>query len=120
MAGVLSLGAEVSLFGDLVGTDENQATEARPNDTGQYEESSVGTRSFLIRIWKEVENQPGSYFWRGRITEVRQTQRKYVKSLDEVGLFFAGQLRELGIKLGWKWRSKLWLQELKQRLRIAK
>ena len=118
--GVLSLGVEVSPSGDLVGTDETQATETRPNDSGQGAESGVETRSFLVRIWREAEIRPGGYFWRGHVTEVRQAQRKYVKSLDEIGLFLASQLREMGIKPDWKWRSRLWLQELKQRLRITK
>jgi len=110
----------VSFSGDLVSTDESKATEARPSDTGHEAETGVETRSFLVRIWREAETRPGKYIWRGHVTEVTEAKRKYVKSLDEIGLFIAGYLPELGSKPSWRWRSKLWLQELKKRFRMAK
>jgi hypothetical protein len=103
-----------------VSPDESRCTESGTAEDYQKSRQDVETQSFLVRIWREAGTQPGEYFWRGHVTEVRHGKRKYVKNFEEIALFIANFLPQLGVQLNWRWRSKIWFQELKQRWRIAK
>jgi hypothetical protein len=67
------------------------------------------THSFIIKIWLEkTGKQARPLTWRGHITHVPGGERRYVQSLDDVGLFILPYLEQLGIRLSWCWRWKRW------------
>ena len=113
-------GAYVSFSGDHESADESQCTEHATAEEYRYSLQPVETQSFLVRIWREAGKHPGEYFWRGHVTEVRQAKRQYVKNFREIALFMARYLPQMGVQLNWRWRSELWLQDVKRRWRITK
>lgn len=73
-------------------------------------------QSFIVRVWVEecaVEGDRGT--WRGHITHVPSSKRRYLKNLDEIGDFIAPYLEEMGVKLGVRWRMRSWLKRLTRR-----
>jgi hypothetical protein len=71
------------------------------------------TQSFIVKVWVE-ERAAGAYpgLWRGHITHVSSSRRRYLKNLDEIGDFIAPYLEEMGIKLGVRWRLRRRLKRL--------
>ena len=78
------------------------------------------SQSFLVRIWREAGDAAGEYFWRGHVTRVGCDERKYVQSFEEMVRFIAGFLPAMGVRLNWRWRTRLWLQKHKWHSRTSK
>ncbi len=69
------------------------------------------TSAFILRFWREPRTLEGANpIWRGMIEHVPTGQQRYVKELDELGLFIISHLREMGIVLSWRWRLWAWWQ----------
>lgn len=65
------------------------------------------THAFILRFWLEPRTTEGvEPIWRGVIEHVPTGQRRYVKDVDELVLFFISHLREMGVVFSWRWR--LW------------
>ncbi len=70
-------------------------------------------QSFIVRVWVEERAEAaGRVVWRGYITHVPSSRRRYLKDLDEIGDFIASYLEEMGVKLGTRWRMRRWLKAL--------
>jgi hypothetical protein len=71
------------------------------------------TQSFIIRIWvEERADEGGQGVWRGHITHVPSGERRYLKTLGEIGDFIAPYLEEMGVIIGVRWRLRRWLIRL--------
>jgi hypothetical protein len=70
-------------------------------------------QSFIVRIWVEERAEDADQgIWRGHITHVSSSRRRYLKNLDEIGDFIAPYLMEMGVKLEMRWRIRRWLRRL--------
>ena len=70
-------------------------------------------QSFIVRVWVEERAEEGGRgLWRGHITHVSDSERRYLKNLDEIGDFIASYLETMGVKLGIRWRMRRWLKRL--------
>ncbi len=70
-------------------------------------------QSFIVKVWvEERAEEAGRGVWRGHITHVSSSRRRYLKNLDEIGDFIAPYLEEMGIKLGVRWRLRRRLKRL--------
>jgi hypothetical protein len=57
-------------------------------------------QSFVLKIWvEETAEEAGQVKWRGHITHVPSYSRRYVQDLDEIVLFVAPYLEQLGVRL---------------------
>jgi hypothetical protein len=65
--------------------------------------------SFVLRLWVEDATDPRGSQWRGHITHVVTHERRYVRGLDDVGLFVMPYLERMGVRFGWCWRARRWL-----------
>ena len=71
-------------------------------------------QSFIVRVWVEERAEGASRgVWHGHITHVSSGQRRYLKSLDEIGDFIASYLETMGVKLRIRWRVRRWLKRLR-------
>jgi hypothetical protein len=71
-------------------------------------------QSFIVRVWVEERAEGASRgVWRGHITHVPSGERRYLKSLDEIGDFVASYLKTMGVKPGIRWRMRRWLNRLR-------
>ncbi len=66
-------------------------------------------QSFIVRVWVEEADRG---LWRGHITHVSSSRRRYLENLDEIGDFIAPYLELMGVKLGVRWRMRHWLKRL--------
>ena len=70
-------------------------------------------QSFIVRVWVEERAEgAGRGVWRGYITHVSSSRRRYLKSLDDIGDYIALYLEAMGVKLGTSWRIRHWLRHL--------
>lgn len=72
------------------------------------------THVFIVRIWREpreIEGQAPE--WRGVVEHVPSGERRYLKDLEEICVFFVAYLEALGVKFGMCWRVKQWLHQWK-------
>ena len=69
------------------------------------------SQSFIVKVWVE-ERAEGAYqgLWRGHITHVSSSRRRYLKNLDEIGDFIAPYLEAMGVKPAMRWRMRRWLK----------
>lgn len=68
------------------------------------------SHSFIVKIWREAAARDGRpAIWRGHITHVPGGERRYVRTLDDVGAFIALYLEDIGARLGPLWRLRRWL-----------
>ena len=68
------------------------------------------TQSFIAKIWlEESVGETGRASWRGHITQVPSGNRQYIKTLDDIVLFIAPRLEEMGVEVALLWRIKRWL-----------
>jgi hypothetical protein len=73
-------------------------------------------QSFIVKVWVEERAEgEGRGTWRGHITHVLSSERRYLKNLDEIEDFIAPYLEEMGVKLGVLWHTKSWLKRLTRR-----
>jgi hypothetical protein len=77
-------------------------------------EPQIDSQSFLIRIWREAGGTAGRNFWRGHITRIGSEERKYVQSFEELAEYIGQFLPAMGVRLSWRWRTRLWLQRHKK------
>ena len=77
------------------------------------DESESAAQSFVVRVWvEERAGQTGQGVWRGHITHVPGDNRRYLKSLDEIGDYLTPYLEAMGVKPGMRWRRRRWLRRL--------
>ncbi len=70
-------------------------------------------QSFIVKVWvEERAEEAGRGVWRGHITHVPSSERRYLKNLDEIGDFIAPYLEAMGVKLGMGWRMRHLLKHL--------
>ena len=70
-------------------------------------------QSFIIRVWVEDHSQEaGKGTWRGQITHVSSSKRRYLKNLDEIGDFISPYLEEMGVRPGMRWRLRRWFKNV--------
>lgn len=70
------------------------------------------THSFIIKIWlEETVEEAGRAMWRGHITHVPDSERRYLKNLDGISAFITPYLHEMGVKLAMRWRVWQWLNK---------
>ena len=68
------------------------------------------TQSFIAKIWlEESAGETGRASWRGHITQVPSGKRQYIKNLDDIALFIAPRLEEMGARVALFWRIQRWL-----------
>ena len=71
-------------------------------------------QSFILRVWVErTAEEAGQATWRGRIVHVPSGVQAFVDDLDQVGLFVAGYLGRMGVRLTPYWRFKRWIERRK-------
>jgi len=71
------------------------------------------SQSFIVKVWVEDSTETGSHSeWRGHITHVSSSKRRYLKNLGEIQDFIIPYLEEMGAKLGMRWRLRRWLKRL--------
>ena len=71
-------------------------------------------QSFILRVWVErTTEEAGQATWRGRIVHVPSGVQALVDDLDQVGLFVAGYLGRMGVRLTPYWRFKRWIERRK-------
>ena len=57
----------------------------------------VNTHSFIVKIWlEESAEEAGRAKWRGYITHVSSGERRYLEDLNEILLFIAPYLEQMG------------------------
>jgi hypothetical protein len=72
------------------------------------------THSFIVKVWLEDSaTEAGRPRWRGHITHVPGGERCYVQDPDSISAFVARYLERMGVKLGWRWRMRVWLSGLR-------
>jgi hypothetical protein len=69
-------------------------------------------QSFIIKVWVEENAEGPAISWRGHITHVLDGQRRYVKSLEEIGDFIMPYIEDMGVKPSRGWWLRRWLQFL--------
>ena len=53
--------------------------------------------SFIVKIWlEEVDDEPGTFSYRGYTTHVPSGERRYLKRLSDVSDFIESYLEEVG------------------------
>ena len=67
------------------------------------------THSFVVRIWVEEQQGGDCVAWRGHITHVPDRVRHHFEDLSSIPLFIAPYLADMGVRLGWLWRARLWV-----------
>jgi hypothetical protein len=73
----------------------------------------TSTHSFIIKIWlEETVEQSGEAKWRGSITHVSSSERRYVESLEAITEFIAGYLEAMGVNPVQK-ATRKWLRRLR-------
>lgn len=71
-------------------------------------------QSFILRVWVERSaEEAGHTTWRGRIVHVPSGVQALVDDLDEVGIFVATYLEQMGARLTPYWRLKRWIEQRK-------
>lgn len=72
------------------------------------------THVFIVRIWCEpCEIERAVPELRGVIEHVPSGKRRYLKELEEVGLYMMPYLEAMGLKFGLSWRLRQWLRQRK-------
>jgi hypothetical protein len=84
------------------------------NESGLEDEILSKTHSFIIKVWLEdFDHKRKQAVWRGHITHVGNSKRRYVQRLDEIISFIVPYLEEMGVRgLQWQWIHQ-WLSRLR-------
>jgi hypothetical protein len=70
------------------------------------------TISFVVKIWfEETAEEADQVIWRGRVTHVSSSQRRYVQDLDDIAAFIEPYLEDRGVQFGVRPRVKRWLKQ---------
>lgn len=74
----------------------------------------ANTHPFVVKVWlEETAAEAGRARWRGYITHVPSGERRYVEDLEEIDVFIASYLEEMGVDLDLGQRVQQWLRERK-------
>ncbi len=66
------------------------------------------SHAFVVRIWLEEPAQEArSATWRGHITHVGSSQRRYLRELDDITAFIAPYLEAMGVRIPRPWLARL-------------
>ncbi len=85
--------------------------------SGKVDLFEANTHPFIVKIWlEETAEEAGRAIWRGHITHVPSGERRYLKNLDDIGIFIAPYLNGMGVKLSLFWWVRQWLKRYKRRL----
>ena len=71
------------------------------------------SHSFVVKVWLEEtdDDEQGHPKWRGHITHVTSSQRRYVDDLAGITKFISTYLEKMGVGVGEGWRGiRGWLQ----------
>lgn len=61
-----------------------------------YESS---TNSFIVKVWVEnTGNDSSPPLWRGHITHVPSSERRYVQDLESISVFIGAYLQDMGVE----------------------
>lgn len=79
--------------------------------------SEYASHSFIIKFWlEETAEEAGQATWRGHVTHVPSGKRRYIQDLDQIRVFIAPYLKELGASFQAGCRVRRWTSQLKSRL----
>lgn len=95
----------------------NNATDTNLTDEAillANKTESFTPQSIIIRIWIEPRGKGETPNWYGHMTTVGTNERVYIKSLNEMLLFFASFLHRAGARLPLSWQIRLWLRNLRK------
>jgi hypothetical protein len=71
-------------------------------------------QSFILRVWVEqTPEEAGHATWRGRIVHVPSGVQALVDDLDQISVFVATYLEQMGVRLAPYWRIKRWIGQRK-------
>jgi hypothetical protein len=73
------------------------------------------THPFVVKIWLEESKGDRRPTWRGHITHVPSGDRRYFRRLDDIVVFIAPHLEEMGVPLGLWWQIRRWLSRANRR-----
>jgi hypothetical protein len=72
-----------------------------PEGSGQDASAEFNVHSFVVKVWVEEEaTKTSSAIWRGHITHVPGSEKRYLKNLDDIALFIQPYLEAMGIQFG--------------------
>ena len=92
--------------------------DQREDRNSEGEEWTI--HSFIIKVWRDLPQTSGRRAgWRGRITHVPGSERRALKSLEEIADFIAPYLRDMGGRPQWRWRLWHWLCGSKRKHQAA-
>lgn len=73
--------------------------------------SDATSHSFVVKVWlEEVADGTRSATWRGHITHVLSSKRRYVHDVGEIGDFILTYLEAMGVRLSGLLRLRRWLR----------
>lgn len=83
--------------------------ESNPENRGGNPDEAL-TQSFIVKVWIE-ERPPGDAGarWRGHVTHVPGGERVHVESVPEIASYISRHLREMGVRVGFRWRFLAWI-----------
>lgn len=75
--------------------------------------SEPEVHSFIVKVWLEESTEgDGRVVWRGHVTHVPGSERRYLKELDDIGDFITPYLEAGGVRLKRRGRLQSWLRRL--------
>ena len=81
-----------------------------PEESGQDASAEFNVHSFVVKVWIEEEaTKNSSAIWRGHITHVPGSEKRYLNNLDDIALFIQPYLEAMGIRFGLSERIKRYL-----------
>jgi hypothetical protein len=76
------------------------------------------SHSFIVKVWRErVSLRAGRFSWRGHITHVPDGKRRDIRHFNEIVLFIAPYLRQMGVLLGWSYALLYLTHAVRRRIR---
>jgi hypothetical protein len=81
---------------------------AEDDDLDMFE---ANTHPFVVKVWlEETAAEAGRARWRGYIIHVPSGERRYIEDLEEIDVFIASYLEEMGVDLDLGQRVRQWLR----------
>lgn len=71
--------------------------------------------SFIVKIWREADENGVQTTWQGHITHVPDKERRHLRSLEDITLFIEPYIRNMGVTLDPGWKLRDWLRQRKNR-----
>jgi hypothetical protein len=74
--------------------------QSKPRTEPKMDLYESNTHPFIVKIWlEEMAQEAGQATWRGHITHVPSGTRRYIQALDDILIFIAPYLRQMGVQL---------------------